>query len=45
MSLADPVIITCAICGVLANRDHCPAIPYTRRSTAPRRGGSSRREA
>jgi uncharacterized protein (DUF849 family) len=29
MSLDDPVIITCAISGVLANREHCPAIPYT----------------
>ena len=29
MSLDDPVIITCAISGALANRDHCPAIPYT----------------
>jgi uncharacterized protein (DUF849 family) len=29
MSLDDPVIITCAISGVLANRDQCPAIPYT----------------
>jgi 3-keto-5-aminohexanoate cleavage enzyme len=29
MSLADPVIITCAISGTVANRDQCPAIPYT----------------
>src|SRR3954451_11296682 len=29
MSLADPVVITCAISGTLANRDQCPAIPYT----------------
>jgi len=29
MSLADPVIITCAISGAVANRDQCPAIPYT----------------
>ncbi|HEY4281309.1 MAG TPA: 3-keto-5-aminohexanoate cleavage protein [Conexibacter sp.] len=29
MSLEDPVIITCSISGVVANRDHCPAIPYT----------------
>lgn len=29
MSLDDPVIITCAISGVLANREQCPAIPYT----------------
>ncbi len=29
MSLADPVVITCAISGVLANREQCPAIPYT----------------
>src|SRR5438445_8799233 len=29
MSLADPVVITCAISGALANREQCPAIPYT----------------
>ncbi|MBA2567280.1 MAG: 3-keto-5-aminohexanoate cleavage protein [Thermoleophilaceae bacterium] len=29
MSLADPVIITCSISGAIANRDQCPAIPYT----------------
>jgi 3-keto-5-aminohexanoate cleavage enzyme len=29
MSLDDPVIITCSISGVVANRDQCPAIPYT----------------
>jgi len=29
VSLDDPVIITCAISGVLANREQCPAIPYT----------------
>src|SRR4029078_7986121 len=29
MSLADPVILPCAISGSLANRDQCPAIPYT----------------
>src|SRR3954447_27046751 len=29
MSLDDPVIITCAISGALANRDQCAAIPYT----------------
>src|SRR3954465_10496665 len=29
MSLEDPVVITCAISGTLANRDQCPAIPYT----------------
>ena len=29
MSLDDPAIITCAISGVLANREQCPAIPYT----------------
>jgi 3-keto-5-aminohexanoate cleavage enzyme len=29
MSLSDPVIITCAISGAIANRDQCPAIPYT----------------
>ena len=29
MSLEDPVIITCAISGALANREPCPAIPCT----------------
>jgi 3-keto-5-aminohexanoate cleavage enzyme len=29
MSLDDPVVITCSISGSLANRDQCPAIPYT----------------
>ncbi|HEY6759979.1 MAG TPA: 3-keto-5-aminohexanoate cleavage protein [Baekduia sp.] len=29
MSLEDPVVITCAISGALANREQCPAIPYT----------------
>jgi len=29
MALEDKVIITCALSGVLANRDQCPAIPYT----------------
>jgi uncharacterized protein (DUF849 family) len=29
MSLADPVIITCSISGAVANREQCPAIPYT----------------
>jgi 3-keto-5-aminohexanoate cleavage enzyme len=29
LSLEDPVVITCAISGALANRDQCPAIPYT----------------
>ncbi len=29
MSVADPVVITCAISGAIANRDQCPAIPYT----------------
>ena len=29
MSLADPVIITCSISGAIANREQCPAIPYT----------------
>ncbi len=29
MSLDDPVIICCAISGAIANRDQCPAIPYT----------------
>ena len=25
----DPVIISCSITGAIANRDQCPAIPYT----------------
>src|SRR3954447_24863518 len=29
MSSDDPVILTCAISGAIANRDQCPAIPYT----------------
>ena len=29
MSVEDPVVITCSISGSLANRDQCPAIPYT----------------
>jgi 3-keto-5-aminohexanoate cleavage enzyme len=27
--IEDPVVITCAISGVIANREQCPAIPYT----------------
>ncbi len=29
LSLSDPAIITCAISGALANREQCPAVPYT----------------
>src|ERR687894_847685 len=29
MAVEDPVLITCAISGAVANRDQCPAIPYT----------------
>jgi 3-keto-5-aminohexanoate cleavage enzyme len=29
LSLEDPAIITCSISGAIANRDQCPAIPYT----------------
>ena len=29
MAVEDPVVITCAISGAIANRDQCPAIPYT----------------
>src|SRR3954462_13854831 len=29
MALADPAVITCSISGTLANREQCPAIPYT----------------
>jgi len=34
VSLDDPVIITCAISGVIADRAQCPAIPYTPREYA-----------
>jgi uncharacterized protein (DUF849 family) len=29
VSLEDPVILTCALSGALADREQCPAIPYT----------------
>jgi 3-keto-5-aminohexanoate cleavage enzyme len=29
MSVEDPAIITCSISGAIANRQQCPAIPYT----------------
>jgi len=29
MRLEDPVVITCSISGAIANREQCPAIPYT----------------
>src|SRR5919205_150907 len=29
MNVDDPVILTCAISGAVANREQCPAIPYT----------------
>ncbi len=29
MSIDDPVVITCSISGAIANREQCPAIPYT----------------
>jgi 3-keto-5-aminohexanoate cleavage enzyme len=29
VALEDPVVITCSISGALANREQCPAIPYT----------------
>jgi len=29
LSLEDPVVITCSISGAVANREQCPAIPYT----------------
>jgi 3-keto-5-aminohexanoate cleavage enzyme len=29
MSLDHPVVITCSITGAIANREQCPAIPYT----------------
>jgi 3-keto-5-aminohexanoate cleavage enzyme len=34
MSLDDPAVITCAISGAIANREQCPAIPYTPREYA-----------
>ncbi len=40
--MTDPVIITCAISGAIANRDQCPAIPYTPEEYA-RRGAPDRR--
>jgi len=45
MILDDPVIITCAISAALANREQCPAIPYTTAEYAQRRGwGHSARD-
>jgi 3-keto-5-aminohexanoate cleavage enzyme len=29
VNTSDPVIVTCSISGAVANRDQCPAIPYT----------------
>ncbi len=29
MAVHDPCIITCAVSGAVANKDQCPAIPYT----------------
>jgi uncharacterized protein (DUF849 family) len=29
MAVDDPVLLTCSISGAVANRDQCPAIPYT----------------
>jgi 3-keto-5-aminohexanoate cleavage enzyme len=29
VSVDDPAVITCAISGAIANREQCPAIPYT----------------
>ncbi len=29
MAVDEPAVITCAISGAIANRDQCPAIPYT----------------
>jgi 3-keto-5-aminohexanoate cleavage enzyme len=29
MTMDDPAVITCAISGAIANREQCPAIPYT----------------
>jgi 3-keto-5-aminohexanoate cleavage enzyme len=29
MAIDDPVVITCSISGAIANREQCPAIPYT----------------
>ena len=38
MSLDDPVVITCSISGTIANRDQCPAIPYTPAEYGAERG-------
>src|SRR5829696_1705422 len=29
MAVDDPVLLTCAISGAVADREQCPAIPYT----------------
>jgi len=29
VSVTDPVVLTCSISGAVANREQCPAIPYT----------------
>jgi uncharacterized protein (DUF849 family) len=34
VTLQDPAVITCAISGTIANREQCPAIPYTPREYA-----------
>src|SRR3954464_13944901 len=34
-SFDDPVIISCSTSGVIANRDQCPAIPYTPEEYGP----------
>ncbi|MBV9193285.1 MAG: 3-keto-5-aminohexanoate cleavage protein [Solirubrobacterales bacterium] len=34
MRIDDPVVLTCAISGAIANREQCPGIPYTPREYA-----------
>ena len=38
----DPVIISCSISGAIANRDQCPAIPYTPEEYAEHRKEANR---
>ena len=39
----DPVIISCSISGAIANREQCPAIPYTPRGVRGRGAARGRR--
>jgi uncharacterized OsmC-like protein len=42
---SDPVVITCSISGAIANRDQCPAIPYTPQEYAAEAHGGDLDEA